>query len=105
MTCEACGTKLPTQTAGRPRRFCLPVDGVHECRILNEAIVKLEKALGPVVKRMVAVDSSRSKLDLVELRYRLFTLLADEVPRPRYAPKTVDADGNLIGGRFIKRGL
>ena len=66
---------------------------------------KLEKALGPVVKRMAEADTSRSKLDLVELRYRLFTLLADEVPRPRYAPGTQDAEGNNLGGRFIKRSL
>jgi len=102
-TCEACGTKLPTQKAGRPRKYCPPVDGVHQCRELAEAITKLEAKLGPVVARLVDTGTSRSNLDLVELRYRLFTLLADEVPRPRYEAGTLDADGNHLGGRFIKR--
>ena len=102
MNCEACGTKLPLQTSGRPRKFCAPVNGVHECRDLASAISRLERALKPVNARLAAGDAS-DKLNLVELRYRLFTLLADEVTRPRHAPGSTDSDGNAMGGRFIKR--
>lgn len=90
--CETCGTKLPKHTAGRPRKFCPG----SECRILNDAIVRLEKALAPVAGRLMAGDS-RDHLNLVELRYRLFTLVSEEIPRPRY-PK-----GHAKAGQFMRR--
>ncbi|MEE8384835.1 MAG: hypothetical protein V3S01_02830 [Dehalococcoidia bacterium] len=95
-TCEACGTNLPTQTTGRPRKFCRPVNGVHECRDLNSAIERLEKALGPVTARLVDGDAT-DRMNLVELRYRLFCLLGDEVPRARYPL------GHPKAGQFMKR--
>ena len=98
MNCEACGTRLPTQNAGRPRKYCPG----GECGRLADAIERLERALRPVNARLVNGDAA-AKLNLVELRYRLFTLLADEVDRPRHAPGTQDAQGNNLGGRFIKR--
>ena len=89
--CETCGTKLPTHKAGRPRKFC-----GKECRVLNDAIVRLEKALDPVTTRLVEGDH-RDHLNLVELRYRLFTLVSEQLPRPRY-PK-----GHAKAGQFMKR--
>lgn len=84
--CECCGRPMPRQERGRPRKFCS-----KECRVLNESIVRLEKALGPVVDSL-ADDGQRGAYGLVELRYRMFTLLSDEVPRPRDSK-----------GRFLKR--
>ena len=86
MTCETCGRAMPCQTMGRPRKYC-----GTECRLLNEALVRAEKALGPVVAALLA-DGKRGAVALVELRYRMFTLITDEIPRPRDAR-----------GRFIKR--
>ena len=97
MECETCHTVLPRQTAGRPRKFCS-----KECRVLNEAIVRMEKALGPVNARLMA-GTNADRQGLVDLRYRIFTLIADEMDRPRIAAGTVDADGKKVGGRFIKR--
>ncbi len=102
-SCEACGTRLPHQKAGRPRKYCPPVNGVDECRELAEAFRKMEAKLKPVIKRLVDEDTNQSKLNLVEIRYRLFTLTADEVPRPRHGAGALDTDGNHLGGRFIKR--
>lgn len=100
MACITCGTKLPRQSAGRPRKFC----GV-ECRTLNDAINRLESAIGPVAARLLngTPDTERSPKavagdhqNLVELRYRLFCLLGDEVPRPRH-PKGHPNAGGFVG--------
>ena len=106
MKCETCKTKLPHQSAGRPRKFCS-----SECRVLNDAIVRMEKALGPVNARLMA-GTNDDRMGLVDLRYRLFTVISDEVTRPRYpaglrqwaVPVGQEGPaGPSLGGRFIKR--
>jgi len=77
MLCECCGTKFAGNRRGRPRKYCAP-----ECGLLSDAISRLEETLPGVCARLMA-GSQDDRQNLVELRYRLFTLLADEVPRPR----------------------
>lgn len=95
--CDTCNCKLAKQTRGRPSKFCS-----KECRVLNDAIERLERALGPVTDRLLngteeSPATHKDHLNLVDLRYRLFTLVSTEMPRPRY-PK-----GHARAGQFIRR--
>lgn len=85
--CEMCGRKLEQPARGRPRL-------VHpECKVLHDTLKRLENALEPEALDALGMTTEAT----VELRYRLFTLVSDQVPRARF-PK-----GHPKAGQFVPR--
>ena len=82
--CDICSMPLGNQKRGRPR-----MRHPH-CGDLADALSRLEKALPAVVEH--CDDDAK-----VNLRFELFSLIAQEIPRPRY-PK-----GHPKAGQFIPR--
>lgn len=58
---------------------------------------EVRRAIDSKAERIRSKATLRDHQNLVEIRYRLFCLLGDEVPRPHY-PK-----GHVRAGQFIKR--
>lgn len=79
MKCPTCHNPIPKQRMGQPRKHCSA-----ECGEFARALARVKRGLPNIVAK--AKPSG-----LVELRYGLFTLIADGVPRVR------DPLGRFVG--------